>query len=87
MEMNHLRPRRRANVSAPNFIIDQIRSELFRGTLKPGDKLPSEMELAELYGASRGSVRQAMKALEILGVVDIRPGDIKAGYTLLILKK
>ena len=75
MEMNHLRPRRRANVSAPNFIIDQIRSELFRGTLKPGDKLPSEMELAELYGASRGSVRQAMKALEILGVVDIRPGD------------
>ena len=45
------------------------------GALKPGDRMPSETELAELCGVSRGSVRQAMKALETMGILSIRPGD------------
>lgn len=69
------RPRPQANTSAPNYVIDQIRDALLQRTLKPGDRLPSELELAEQCGVSRGSVRQAMKSLETLGVLSIRPGD------------
>lgn len=61
--------------SAPDYVIDQIKNGLIERRIKPGDKLPSETELEELYGVSRGSVRQAMKSLEMLGVISIRPGD------------
>ena len=68
-------PKPRTNISAPNYVIEEIRDALLNRSMKPGDRLPSELELAALYGVSRGSVRQAMKALEILGIVSIRPGD------------
>ena len=67
--------RESASVSAPNHVIDQIRELLIRGAIKPGDRLPSETELASLCGVSRGSVRQAMKALETMGVLSICPGN------------
>ena len=68
-------PRPQEIESAPNYVIGQIRDALFEKKLKPGDRLPSEMELANLFGVSRGSIRQAMKALESLGVLSIRPGN------------
>jgi GntR family transcriptional repressor for pyruvate dehydrogenase complex len=43
--------------------------------LKPGDRLMSERELAERLGVSRTSVRQALTALRVMGLVDIRHGD------------
>jgi GntR family transcriptional regulator, transcriptional repressor for pyruvate dehydrogenase complex len=43
--------------------------------LQPGDRLMSERELAEQLGVSRTSVRQALTALRVMGVVDIRHGD------------
>lgn len=46
-----------------------------QGKLRPGDRLPSEFELAESLGVSRGSIRSAMKVFEVCGVVDIRRGD------------
>ena len=75
MDTNGWNPKPRTNILAPNYIIEEIRDALLNRRLKPGDRLPSELELAELYGVSRGSVRQAMKSLEILGVLTIRPGD------------
>lgn len=68
-------PKPRSNKSAPNYVIDQIRNALLDKKLNPGDRLPPEGELSELFGLSRGSVRQAMKSLETLGVITIRPGD------------
>ena len=61
--------------SAPDHVIDQIKELLLAGKLRPGDRLPSEFELASGLGVSRGSIRAAMKALEVCGVVDIRRGD------------
>ena len=69
------KPRPQETISAPNYVIDQIREALFSRQLKPGDRLPSETELENMFSVSRGSVRQAMKSLESLGVVTIRPGD------------
>ena len=56
-------------------IIDSIRSLMQEGTLKAGDKLPSERELAEKFQVSRVPVREALKILEYIGVVQHIPGQ------------
>jgi GntR family transcriptional regulator, transcriptional repressor for pyruvate dehydrogenase complex len=56
-------------------IVAQIREELAGGLLKAGDQLPSERELSERFQVSRASVREAIRALESLGLVKIKSGD------------
>lgn len=53
-----------------NRILDLVRS----GMLRAGDRLPSERELIDIFGISRPSLREALRALAILGVVDSRHG-------------
>lgn len=61
---------------APQRLHDQIAEHLLQlisgGEYGPGDKLPPERELAEALGVSRGSLRQALVALDVAGVLDIR---------------
>ena len=56
-------------------IVDQIKKLLADGKLKPGDKLLAERELADRFQVSRASVREAIRTLEMLGIIDIRPGE------------
>jgi DNA-binding FadR family transcriptional regulator len=63
-------------------ICDQIRREVAAGTLRPGDKLPAERELALQFGASRTAVREALRSLEIAGVVGLQKG-VKGGAFIL----
>jgi len=66
-------------------IVEQITGLIEEGKLKPGDKLPPEHTLAEKFGASRPSVREALSALEILGVIESRGGKgnfIKNSFSL-----
>lgn len=56
-------------------VIDQLKTLLIERDLKPGDKLPSERELALRFGVGRPSLREALRALDALGFVSIRPGD------------
>src|SRR5215469_5334945 len=56
-------------------IVDQIRGLIAAGRIKPGDRLPPERELAELFKASRNSVRDAMRVLEQMGLIESRQGD------------
>ena len=49
-------------------IVQQIEDSILKGTLKPGDQLPAERELAEQFGVSRTAVREAVKALREKGV-------------------
>ena len=51
-------------------IVNQIRDLIANGRLKVGDKLSPERVLAEKFGASRASIREAMSALEILGLIE-----------------
>jgi len=55
-------------------IAEQIEQLILSGELRSGDRLPTERELAEQFGASRTAVREAMKMLEQKGLVDMRPG-------------
>ncbi|MCM3728653.1 FadR family transcriptional regulator [Neobacillus cucumis] len=56
----------------PQSIVAQIRKKLIDGSLKPGQLLPSEVKLAEMFGVSRSSIRDAMQILESTGVVSRR---------------
>jgi GntR family transcriptional repressor for pyruvate dehydrogenase complex len=52
----------------------QVRELIDTGKLSPGDRLPSERALAEQFGVSRNTVREAMRMLEISGIVTLRRG-------------
>ncbi|MBI4247332.1 MAG: FadR family transcriptional regulator [Candidatus Rokubacteria bacterium] len=56
-------------------IVRQIKAMIAEGRLKSGDQLPPERELAEKFVVSRTSVREALRALESLRLVEIRPGE------------
>src|SRR5256885_14573115 len=56
-------------------IVRQVKQLLAEGRLKSGDQLPPERDLAEKFVVSRPSVREALRALESLGFVEIRPGE------------
>lgn len=61
--------------TAVEIIIDSIKTLLITKQIRPGDKLPTEIELAESLQISRGSVREAMKILSSFGIVTIKRGD------------
>ena len=52
-----------------------LRQDILRGRYQPGQRLPAERELASRLSVNRGSVREALKQLEQLGLVEIRRGD------------
>ena len=56
-------------------ILLQLHAIIQEQNLRPGDKLPSERELSEQLGAGRSSVREALRALELLGVIETRGGE------------
>ena len=56
-------------------IIDQIRDLITSGRLRPGDRLPAERDLAKILGVGRSTVREAIRALESLGVLETRAGE------------
>jgi len=55
-------------------VFEQIQEMLLSGRLKPGDKLPSERDLVELLKVSRNSIREALRSLEVLGIIECRQG-------------
>ena len=56
-------------------VVEQIEAALARGEIKPGERLPSERELVVQFGASRSTIREALRVLESNGLVRSRPGD------------
>jgi GntR family transcriptional regulator, transcriptional repressor for pyruvate dehydrogenase complex len=56
-------------------IVKQLRKMIESDKLKPGDKIPSERELTERLVVGRSSVREALRALELLGLIETRRGE------------
>lgn len=56
-------------------IIDTFKEAILNGELRPGQRLPSELDLAEQLGVGRSAIREAMKIMEALGVVTIKQGS------------
>jgi GntR family transcriptional repressor for pyruvate dehydrogenase complex len=66
--------------STLEVIVQQIKDQIKKGILKPGEKLPSERKLADLLGVSRASVREAIQALAFSGYLEVNQG--KGTYIL-----
>lgn len=73
MENNILEPIKKGSVS--QIIIDRITDALISGELKPGSKIPTELEFSQSLGVGRNSVREATKILESYGVLEVRPSE------------
>lgn len=56
-------------------ISDYLTDNLISGALKPGDKLPSDRNLAVMFGVGRTAIREALKVLSVLGLIRILPGQ------------
>lgn len=73
-ELNaHIRPVRK--ISVTSAIVSQIKDLIDSGALVPGGRLPGEREFARLLNVSRPSLREALRALNLLGVLENRPGS------------
>jgi len=59
-------------------VVDQIQSAICDGSLKDGDKLPSEMKLTKMFNTSRGTIREALRVLEQKGLISVKTG-VKGG--------
>lgn len=57
------------------YVISSIKGMIARGELKQGEKIPSERELAERFNVSRVPIREALKILEYMGILDSTQGD------------
>jgi len=63
---------RRARLSED--VADQIKAAIFDGLLEPGDSLPSERELGKMFGVGRPTIREALRILHVMGLIDISAG-------------
>ena len=64
-----------AKASVADMVLEQLLDLFMAGSLKLGDRLPSELELAKQLGSGRNTVREAMKVLQVMGVIERRQGD------------
>jgi DNA-binding FadR family transcriptional regulator len=55
-------------------VADQIKQAIFNGQLEPGDSLPSERELGEMFGVGRPTIREALRILNVMGLIHISAG-------------
>ena len=71
--------RKVVRVSVVEDVAKQLMDLIARGNLKPGERLPSERELCSLFGVGRSSLREALRCLSMVGILDARVG---AGTTV-----
>lgn len=65
---------------ASSDVIAQIRAAIFAGRFRPGDRLPTEREMAQQFGVSRVTVRDALRALETSGLIRVKVGGQGGPY-------
>lgn len=69
MELTNLKPQ-----DLQKLVQEQLKLYIASSGMKSGDPLPSEKELAEKFGISRSAVREALRGLETLGIIEVRHG-------------
>jgi len=62
-------------VAVTDEAIERIKAMILSGDLRPGDRLPREADLALALGVSRNSLREAVRALSLVRILDVRQGD------------
>ncbi|HUV60370.1 MAG TPA: FadR/GntR family transcriptional regulator [Desulfatiglandales bacterium] len=73
MEKLNLKPVKKSHLS--ENIVEQIKNLIIRGDLKPSDKLPSERDLTKMFNVGRPTVREAIRTLRMMGLVEVHHGQ------------
>lgn len=73
--------RKLRNLKRGDLMVEEIKRRIIAGALKPGDRLPKENELLRLFSLSKGTVREALKSLEVQGLVTMKSGP-EGGATI-----
>lgn len=68
-------PKIEGRISIVERIINEIKRAILEQKLSLEDKLPSEKTLARMFGVSRGPIREALTALKVAGVIEVKQGD------------
>jgi GntR family transcriptional regulator, transcriptional repressor for pyruvate dehydrogenase complex len=77
MRVGENRPKRQ---KLSDVIVEDVKRWIVAERKQPGDRLPNEKELIELFGYSKSTVREALKALEVRGLISIRTGPGGGAY-------
>lgn len=72
LKLDDVAPLTKTGIS--QMLVDKLLGYVVAGQLRPGDRLPSERDLAERFGVSRPTVREAIRALAVLGILEPRHG-------------
>ena len=75
-DLSAIEPSLRASLrrKRSDVVAELIRNHIFHAGLHPGDRLPQESELIEKFGCSRSTIREALKSLEVQGLVQNTTG-------------
>ena len=65
---------RQPKVRRSTYIANHLREMIFSGTLKPGDRLPTEEQLCDHFGVSRTTLRESVQMLRVSGLLEVTPG-------------
>jgi GntR family transcriptional regulator, transcriptional repressor for pyruvate dehydrogenase complex len=63
-------------------VVEQLREAIYAGRIRPGQRLPSERRLCEEFGVGRPTLREALRALEAIGLIEVRPGKGGGSYAV-----
>ena len=74
------RPLKRKRQKLSDMIVESVKRSIVIDALRPGDRLPTERELMESFECSIGTAREALKALEVEGLVNTRTGPSGGAY-------
>src|SRR4051794_38251636 len=61
-------------------VVGQLRESIYSGRLRPGARLPGERQLCEEFGVGRPTLREALRSLEAVGLIETRPGKSGGSY-------
>ena len=61
--------------SLSSQVVTEIKEYILNNQLKDGDKLPTERDFIEIFGVSRTVIREALKSLEAVGIIQVKPGE------------
>lgn len=73
-------PQGRKRHKLSDMIVEDVKHWIVSEKKQPGDRLPNEKELIELFGVSKGTIREALKALEVRGLIATRTGPGGGAY-------
>jgi GntR family transcriptional regulator, transcriptional repressor for pyruvate dehydrogenase complex len=63
-------------------VLEQLREAILSGRIRPGDRLPGERHLCESFGVGRPTLREALRSLEAIGMIEVRPGKGGGSYAV-----